>query len=113
MIFECAKSSYPNQFGGFLKSDETRIYRISELELLPGTISGGSQATFKLHMLPIDFSIVGTVHSHPSGVPFPSGADLDLFDRFGRVHIISAAPFDMSSWRSYDFHGKEILLIII
>ena len=113
LIFECAKSSYPNEFGGLLKVDSTNKHRISELELLPGTISGGSQAIFKLHMMPVDFLVVGTVHSHPSGMPFPSGADLDFFDKFGRVHIISATPFNETSWRSYDFRGTEIQLFII
>ena len=113
LIFECAKSSYPNEFAGFLKVDSTDKHRIIELELLPGTISGGSQAIFKLHMLPIDFSVVGTIHSHPSGVPLPSGADLDLFNTYGRVHIISASPFDESSWRAYDFQGNPIHLTVV
>ena len=113
LIFECAKSSYPNEFGGFLKVDTTNKHRISEIELLPGTISGGSQALFKLHMLPIDYSIVGTVHSHPSGAPFPSGADRNLFDKFGRIHIITAAPFNEISWRAYDFQGATIQITLI
>ncbi|MBU0497652.1 MAG: Mov34/MPN/PAD-1 family protein [Candidatus Thermoplasmatota archaeon] len=113
LIFECAKSSYPNEFGGFLRVDVANKYRIIELELLPGTISGDSSAIFHLHMLPIDFSVVGTVHSHPRGPPLPSGADLDLFDKFGRVHIISAAPYSESTWKAYDFRGNEIHISVL
>ena len=81
--------------------------------LLPGTISGDSHAIFQLHMLPIDFSIIGTVHSHPSPVPRPSDADLHLFEKFGKVHIIVANPFDEFSWKAYDYMGNELELIII
>ena len=81
--------------------------------LLPGTISGGSQAIFQLHMLPIDFSIIGTVHSHPSGIPRPSKADLTLFDKYGKVHIIVASPFNKYSWKSYNYLGNEIDIEVV
>ena len=113
IILECAKSEYPNEFGGLLRVDTVSNNTIIELILLPGTISGGSQAIFQLHMLPIDFSIVGTVHSHPSGIPRPSKADLTLFDKYGRIHIIVASPFDEYSWRTYDYLGKEIDVVIV
>jgi proteasome lid subunit RPN8/RPN11 len=112
IILEGAKSIYPNEFGGLLRVDTQEKHTITEVILLPGTISGGSQAIFKLHMLPIDFSIVGTVHSHPSGIPRPSQADLDLFDKYGKIHIIVATPFTETSWKAYNYLGNEIDLII-
>jgi len=66
LILECSKSNYPNEFGGLLRVDALSKNTIIEVVILPGTISGDSHAIFKLHMLPIDFSMVGTVHSHPS-----------------------------------------------
>jgi len=42
-------------------------------------------------MLPLDFSIVGTAHSHPSGVLMPSTSDLNNF--YGRIMIIVAYPY--------------------
>jgi len=42
-------------------------------------------------MLPIDFSIIGTAHSHPSGVLRPSPADMNRF--YGRIMIIAAYPY--------------------
>ena len=113
IILEGAKSIYPREFGGLLRVDTEEKNTIIEVILLPGTISGGSQAIFKLHMLPIDFSIVGTVHSHPSGFPIPSHADLELFDRYGRIHIIVASPFNENSWRAYDYMGNELDIDII
>ena len=87
-ILESAKSSFPNEFGGFLRVDLDKKDTIIELVILPGTISGDSHAIFKFHMLPIDFSIVGTVHSHPSISFHPSDADIFLFRKFGKVHIV-------------------------
>ena len=113
LIFECAKSIYPNEFGGLLRVDADEKYTIIELIVLPGSVSGESHAIFTLHMLPIDFSIVGTVHSHPSYSPRPSEADLHLFQKHGKVHIIVANPFTKSSWKAYDYNGEEIKMSIV
>ncbi|MCJ7719862.1 MAG: Mov34/MPN/PAD-1 family protein [Candidatus Hadarchaeum sp.] len=85
---------------------------VKEVLLLPGTISSGRSAVMKLHMLPIDPSACGTVHSHPSGSTSPSQEDLMLFAKYGRVHIIVAEPFDEHSWRAYDYRGNEINLTL-
>lgn len=113
IILESAKSIYPKEFGGLLRADANVKNTIIEVILLPGTISGGSQAIFKLHMLPIDFSIIGTVHSHPSGNPVPSPADLELFNKYGRIHIIVANPFNETSWKAYNYLGNEINMTIV
>ena len=113
LILECAKSNYPNEFGGLLRVDKETNDTIVEIVILPGTISGNSHAIFKLHMLPIDFSIIGTVHSHPGPSPHPSDADLHLFSKRGKVHIIAATPFNSSSWKAYDHSGKEVDMKVI
>ena len=105
-ILECAKSSYPNEFGGLLRVDHDEKQTIIEIVILPGTVSGDSHAIFKLHMLPIDFSIVGTAHSHPSPSFHPSDADTFLFRKYGKVHIVAAYPFDKSSWQAYNYDGE-------
>lgn len=66
-----------------------------------------------MHMLPIDFTIIGTVHSHPSSNPKPSSADLSLFERYGKIHIISAHPYSTTSWQAYDYKGNAIKLRVI
>lgn len=110
MILEASRDVYPNEFGAILRAEEGVI---TEIMLLPGTLSGSRSAIFQLHMLPIDFTVVGTVHSHPSGSISPSGADVALFQKFGYIHIITGVPFNEDSWRAFDLYGEPIDLEVV
>ncbi|MEE8183106.1 MAG: Mov34/MPN/PAD-1 family protein [Thermoplasmata archaeon] len=110
MILEASKDVYPNEFGAILRAEEGVI---TEIMLLPGTLSGSRSAIFQLHMLPIDFTVVGTVHSHPSGSISPSGADVALFQKFGYIHIITGVPFNDGSWRAFDLYGEPVDLEVV
>lgn len=113
LICESAKSVYPNEFAGLLRVDDERKEVITEVVLIPGTISGSQHALYRMHMKPVDFSIVGTVHSHPSESFNPSEADLQLFRKYGRIHIIIAYPYSNQSWQSYDGKGNVVEIRII
>lgn len=114
LIVESSKSNYPQEFGALLRVDRVEKNTIIEVVLLPGTISGDSHAIFHLHMLPIDYSVVGTVHSHPSSIARPSDADLDLFGHFGKIHIIvGVSPFGEATWKAYDYTGQAVTIEII
>ncbi len=106
-----AASSYPNEFGGVLRADPPGV--ISEILHLPGTTAGRRHANFQLYMLPVDLTVVGTVHSHPSGALQPSDADLRLFRGWGRRHLILGAPFGPGAWRAYDGNGRETRLAVV
>jgi len=110
MILEASKSSYPEEFGAFLRAEKGVI---RELVLLPGTVMGERHAIFRMHMLPIDFTIVGTVHSHPSGACYPSDADLELFRKYGWIHMIVCAPYDRNSWAVFDIRGEPRELKVV
>src|SRR3972149_8049461 len=103
MIREASKDAHPNDFGATLRAESGVI---TELLLGPGTIGGKRHAIFQLHMLPPDFSVVGTVHSHPSGVFQPSEEDLHLFSKFGGGHIAAGYPFDETTWGAWDLAGR-------
>jgi proteasome lid subunit RPN8/RPN11 len=72
------------------KTSKDRIV-VEEVEIPPLSIRGSGFSNFPLYMLPIDFSIVGTMHSHPSGALRPSVADMNHF--YGRIMIIVAYPY--------------------
>ncbi len=110
MIMASAKDSHPKEFACAMRGKDGVI---TELILVPGTISGGSSAILRLHMLPIDFSIVGIAHSHPSMHPQPSDADLNLFSRYGSTHIIAHYPYKKDCWKAYSRSGNEIKLEVL
>lgn len=110
MIMEASMDSYPKEFGAFLKADKDIIY---EIALLPGTIQGDRHTIFQTYMKPIDFSLVGSVHSHPSGVTLPSDEDLHMFSNTGSIHIIVGYPYGLNNFRAYNRKGEPIPLEII
>lgn len=110
MIMEASRDTHPNEFGAILKAEEGVI---RELMLIPGTISGRRHAIFQVHMMPVDFSVVGTVHSHPNGIYEPSDQDLEFFNSFGGIHVIVGAPYTEDSWAAWRSTGERVPLHII
>lgn len=110
LILGASRSSHPREFAAVLRAKEGVI---QEVLFLPGTLASEESALLCLHMLPIDPSACGSVHSHPSPSLTPSEGDLRLFAKFGRVHLIVATPYGKDSWRAYDHRGNEITLKIV
>jgi proteasome lid subunit RPN8/RPN11 len=109
-IFKAARFNHPKEFAGVLRATGDVI---TEVLLLPGTLSSTESALLRLHMLPIDPSVCGTVHSHPSSGPLPSPDDFQFFDKFEAIHLIVAFPYTQSSWKAYNHRGEEIRLEVI
>ena len=110
MIMEASKSSLPNEFGAFLRAQYGVIY---EIAMLPGTIQGQSHTIFWMYNKPIDFELVGSVHSHPSGVTRPSEEDLHMFSSTGDIHIITGYPYRITDFSAYNRKGEKIDLKIL
>jgi proteasome lid subunit RPN8/RPN11 len=111
MAREAAKSSHPQEFAAMLRvAGDT----ITELLLMPGTIQGDRHAIFPSGMfMPVDRSVKGTLHSHPSPHPYPSDADFALFEKQGLVHIIVGSPYGEDDWRAYDHAGTPVKLVVV
>ena len=110
LMFAAAKDTHPNEFACVLRAQDGII---TEILLVPGTESGGTSAILRLHMLPIDFSVVGSAHSHPTPNAIPSEADLHLFSKFGPLHIIIGYPYSLDTWKAYTRDGSEIKLEVV
>ena len=110
MIIAASRDTYPREFACMLRADDGVI---TEVMLVPGTISSQQSAILRLHMMPIDLSIVGSAHSHPTPNATPSEADLRLFSNSGQVHIIVGYPYDMESWKAYSRQGQEVSLDVL
>jgi len=86
------------------KMNKHRIV-INDTQIPPLATHGNTFSTFPLHMLPIDFSIVGVAHSHPSGALRPSVTDLNKF--YGKIMVITAYPYrSEKNLAMFDREGK-------
>jgi len=109
-IFEGAKRLYPKESILLLRGRKTKnIIVVTDLLVPPLASYGRGFAHIPLHMMPMDFSVVGTVHSHPSGNFMPSSTDLNHF--FGRVLMIVAFPFLSEKNVAIYNHSGERLII--
>ena len=111
-IFEGAKRLYPKETILLLRGKKRKNeIRVSDLVVPPLAVYGYGFANLPFHRLPLDFSVVGTVHSHPSGNIKPSSVDLSHF--FGRVLMIVNFPFTSAQNAAvYDSNGEKLKLQI-
>ena len=111
-IFEGAKQLYPRESFLLLRGKKKKdVVYVSDLVVAPFAVHGHGFASFSSYMLPMDFSIVGTVHSHPSGNASPSYTDLNYM--FGRVLMIVGYPYSGSECVSvYDSNGEKLRLTV-
>jgi proteasome lid subunit RPN8/RPN11 len=112
-IFEGARRLYPKETILLLRGKKSKdAISIEELVVPPLATYGHGFANIPLHMLPMDFSIVGTVHSHPSGNITPSPTDCNHF--FGRILMIVGFPFaDERNVAVYNSNGEKLPLHLI
>ncbi len=112
-IFEGAKRLYPRETILLLRGKKSKdTVRVEELVVPPLATYGDGFANIPLHMLPMDFSIVGTVHSHPSGNVTPSDVDFNHF--FGRILMIVGFPFSGAENAAvYNSRGEKLRLEIV
>ena len=109
-VFEGARRLCPREIILLLRGRKKKnLVEISEVVVPPLATYGSGFAHVPIHMLPMDFSIVGTVHSHPSGNLTPSSADLNHV--FGVVLMIVGFPFaDERNVAVYNRNGEELTL---
>ncbi|MGD0072240.1 MAG: Mov34/MPN/PAD-1 family protein [Candidatus Bathyarchaeia archaeon] len=111
-IFEGAKRLYPRETILLLRGKKAKdALRIVDLVIPPLATYGHGFANYPLHLLPMDFSLVGTVHSHPSGNKTPSDVDFNHF--FGRILMIVGFPYaSQQDVAVYNSHGEKLPLLV-
>ena len=109
-ILEGAKQLYPRESFLLLRGKKSKgVITVSDLVVAPFAVHGNGFASYTPHMLPMDFSVVGTVHSHPSGNIQPSHVDLNHM--MGRILMIVGYPYaDERSVAVYDSNGEKLVL---
>jgi proteasome lid subunit RPN8/RPN11 len=92
MILEGAKRLHPKETIVLLRGKMNRdAVTVSDVLIPPLATYGRGFSSFPTHMLPMDFSIVGIAHSHPSGSLEPSVEDQNL--SMGRIMLIVGFPY--------------------
>ncbi len=109
-LLDGCKTIYPSEFFAYLGKTKGVI---DHFVVVPIMFQNENSVSYYRHNKPVDFSIVGTIHSHPSGHSIPSSADLNSFFGDGDVHIIAAYPFNLQTVSVYDSKGNKISLELV
>ena len=109
-ILQNAASAHPKEMILLLRGKVRKNQvTINDLIIPPVPMHGRGFSGFQRYMLPMDFSIIGTVHSHPSGVTKPSVPDLHY--SFGRIIMIVGFPYrDETNVAVFNHSGEELAL---
>lgn len=110
MILESAKSLHPKETIFLLrgKARKDKII-ISEIVIPPSATYGKGFASLPMFMMPIDFSIVGTAHSHPSRSLTLSTEDLN--HALGKIILVAAYPYNgVECLAVYNRKGEKLEL---
>ncbi len=105
-ILEASRGAHPREFIGMLRADGDTI---TETLIIPGSTFENCRSSILAYMVPIDHSIIGSIHSHP-GAPRPSQADLEFFRKMGRFHMIVGYPYTADSIAAFNSDGSPASL---
>ena len=107
-IYEGAKELYPRESFLLLRGKKSKgTIKITDLVLAPFAVHGEGNVHFNPYMFSGDYSLVGTVHSHPSGNISPSHVDMNYF--FGRILMIVGPPFEgQRCVAAYDSNAERL-----
>lgn len=106
-ILTFCKMHHPNEAILVLRGKNTKDSLVIESLMVPPMSEYGPYYSgFPTYMLPLDRSILGTAHSHPSGNARPSLTDLHHFT--GLVSVIVSYPYEDTDLFAYDVDGGEL-----
>ncbi|MDO8428103.1 MAG: Mov34/MPN/PAD-1 family protein [Candidatus Diapherotrites archaeon] len=110
-LLEAARIVYPNEFICLIGSKQNNQI-LDDLVVVPA-VYGDSYSFIHSHLVPIDPTIKGSVHSHPTQSNQPSTADKQAFQKLGSVHLIIGYPYTIDCIQMYDSQGNPIHFEVI
>ena len=90
-ILAYSKDMHPREIILLLRGKVGNDIEVNELVIPPGATHGLGFSGFQPYMLPFDLSILGVLHSHPSGSSSPSVHDLN--HPYGKITMIATYPY--------------------
>ncbi len=104
-----AKNYYPDEFMCFLGGNEKKNI-INEIVLVP-TTNGEEFSSVWEGVIPIDKSILGSLHSHPGSSARPSEEDKKFFQKYS-INVIIGGRFEQNDCRFYDNRANPLKIEI-
>lgn len=113
MILEGARRLHPRETILLLRGKTRKdMIDIKEVVIPPLATYGRGFSAFPAHMLPMDFSIIGSAHSHPSGNLRTSVEDQN--HAMGKIILIVGFPYQgKENAAVYNRDGQELTLEIV
>ncbi len=106
-LLEYSKDMHPREMILLLRGKVGEPIEVNEMIVPPSAIHGQGFSVFQPYMIPFDPSILGIVHSHPSGELRPSVYDLNHF--YGLIMMIVAYPYEsIKDIIIFNGKGREI-----
>lgn len=109
-ILALCREQHPREILGLLRLEGSII---TEFILPPGALTSTKSGIFFPHRIPFDLSLKGTIHSHPSGNPYPSSQDLESIFTKMQFHFITGFPYNLQSTKCFDRNGNELKFNLI
>lgn len=110
-LLDFARFKHPNEAVLILRGDvKGDIIHVTDYLFPPYASSDSGSASFPTHMIPLDFRIVGTLHTHPRGDNNPSLTD--HFNFYGRVMVIVSYPYEFNKMVCYTKLGEPVQIIV-
>jgi proteasome lid subunit RPN8/RPN11 len=107
-----AKDRHPKEAVLMLRGNvKKESITVTDYLFPPFATTNSISASYPIHMLPIDFSIVGTAHSHPSGSLQLSAQDMNNI--YGRISIVMGFPYGLEDVAAYNKQAERLLVKLI
>jgi len=104
-----AKECHPQEAILLLRGEAKKdAITLTDYLFPPYATTNSVSASYPIYMLPIDFSIMGTMHSHPSGSLETSA--VDMTNMYGRFSMITAYPYGLGDVAAYNKQGERIMV---
>ena len=110
-LLEFALERHPQEAILLLRGETKKgIITVTDYLFPPYATTNSVSASYPIHMLPIDFSIVGTAHSHPSGTLQLSPTDMN--NMYGRISLLFAYPYGEKDVAAFNKQAERLLLTV-
>jgi len=107
-----AKDRHPKEAVLMLRGNvKKESITVTDYLFPPFATTNSISASYPIHMLPIDFSIVGTAHSHPSGSLQLSAQDMNNI--YGRISMVMGFPYGLEDVAAYSKQAERLLVKLI